>query len=192
MKRVLLLAVAMGLSSGFAYAQTSSPMTGPSNQEPPAARGPSSEQDVTGTVTRATQEFVEKVAASDRFEIESSRLALQKTRDPKLKEFARHMVEQHTQSTTKLKAAVIKARLPAMTPKLDAKEQAQLDELKSARAEGFDRKYITAQQAAHSEAIVLFQAYLSTADAPAIAAFARDVLPIIQQHKRMIEQIAGV
>jgi predicted outer membrane protein len=68
MKRTLTLAVGSGLFASVAFAQT-----------PPAA-APSS------------QDFVNKVATSDMFEIQASQLALSKQADADTKPFAEKMV----------------------------------------------------------------------------------------------------
>jgi putative membrane protein len=58
----------------------------------------------------STPDFVKKVAISDMFEIESSRLALTKQRDTDTKPFAERMVQDHQETSTELKQLVQSAR----------------------------------------------------------------------------------
>ena len=100
MKKTLILAVCCGLFASVAFAQT-----------PPAA-------------APSTQDFVNKVAISDMFEIQSSQLALAKQADADTKPFAEKMVQDHQKTSSELKALVeggkVKAKLPTA---LDSQHQ---------------------------------------------------------------------
>ena len=81
---------------------------------------------------QSAQEFVNKVAISDMFEIQSSRLALTKQPDKDTKPFAEKMVRDHQKTSNELKSLVdsgkVKAKLPTA---LDSEHQQMLDELKA-------------------------------------------------------------
>ena len=85
---------------------------------------------------QSAQEFVNKVAISDMFEIQSSRLALTKQPDKDTKPFAEKMVRDHQKTSNELKSLVdsgkVKAKLPTV---LDSEHQQMLDELKAKGAE---------------------------------------------------------
>src|SRR5215213_11030639 len=49
------------------------------------------------------QQFAQKVAISDMFEIESSKLAADKTKNDGIKNFANHMMTDHQKTTNELK-----------------------------------------------------------------------------------------
>ena len=83
MKRIIILAVGCGLFASVASAQT-----------PPPGSAP------------AAQDFVNKVAISDMFEIQSSQLALSKQADADTKPFAEKMVQDHQKTSNELKAMV--------------------------------------------------------------------------------------
>src|SRR3954449_1970593 len=119
MKRTLLLtAAACALAASVALAQT-----------PPAA-------------APTAQDFVNKVAVSDMFEIQSSQLALSKQADTDTKPFAEKMVQDHQKTSAELKAMVdggkVKATLPTA---LDTQHQKMLDELKAKNGKEFDQTY---------------------------------------------------
>ena len=82
MKKTLILAVGCGLFASVAFAQT------------PPAGAPSA------------QDFVNKVAVSDMFEIQSSQIALAKQADADTKPFAEKMVQDHQKTSSELKALV--------------------------------------------------------------------------------------
>ena len=81
MKKTLILAVGCGLFASVAFAQT-----------PPAAGAPSA------------QDFVNKVAISDMFEIQSSQLALAKQADADTKPFAEKMVQDHQKTSERIES----------------------------------------------------------------------------------------
>src|SRR6476620_8094067 len=118
MKKTLILSVCCGLFASVAFAQT-----------PPAAGTPS------------TQDFVNKVAVSDMFEIQSSHIALAKQADADTKPFAEKMIQDHQKTSSELKALVegsmVKLTLPAS---LDSEHQKMLDELNAKSGKDFDTR----------------------------------------------------
>jgi len=128
------------------------------------------------------QGFVDNAAASDQFEIESSKLAQTMAKDAAVKDFAAMMVKDHTKSSTELKAAAAKAT-PAVTvaPKLTSQQQSDLDALKSAGA-NFDKLYAQKQVAAHTQALALLQGYAATGDAAPLKDFASKTAPVVSKH----------
>jgi putative membrane protein len=134
--------------------------------------------------------FAEVAASSNMFEIESSQLALERTSNDEVKAFAEHMIEDHTAAGEKMKAAAAK---DGVTPPatMAEKEQAQLQELQSAEEEAFDQAYLTAQVAAHDEAVALFDAFSTEGEESALRAFAAETLPTLEEHKATAHELAG-
>lgn len=147
-----------------------------------AADPPNTAAAPAATATPATGSFLTTVAASNLFEIESSRLALTKSGNEKVKAFANQMVADHTQAGTKFKQAVTEAKLPPPAEKLDTRHQALLDDLTKRDGTAFDQAYIKAQHDAHVEAVALFDAYGRSGDNARIKQFATELLPTLKQH----------
>jgi putative membrane protein len=76
------------------------------------------------TPALATAEFVTSAAAGNQFEIDSSKLALSRTRSDAVKRFAQRMVEDHTDAAAKFKTAAAEAKLSPPGAALDAKHRA--------------------------------------------------------------------
>jgi putative membrane protein len=108
---------------------------------------------------QSAQDFVNKVAISDMFEIQSSRLALAKQPDKDTKPFAEKMIRDHQKTSNELKSLVkggkVKAELPTS---LDSEHQKMLDELKAKSGKEFDSNYDQIQVKAHEDAVALFDA----------------------------------
>ena len=153
---------------------------------PAFAADPPSTAAAPAAATPATGSFLMTVAASNLFEIESSRLALTKSGNDKVKAFANQMVTDHTQAATKFKAAVTEAKLPPPAEKLDTRHQAILDDLTKRDGNGFDQAYIKAQHDAHVEAVALFDAYARSGDNARMKQFAAELLPTLKQHLQRV------
>lgn len=136
------------------------------------------------TAAVSGQQFADMAAASDMFEIQSSRLALDKSKSDAVKTFARQMIDAHTQSSAKLKVAAA-AATPPIKPaeQMPADKQAKLDALGAAA--DFDAAYIRDQTAAHEEALSMLQNYAAGGDAPSLKAFAAETAPIVSHHLEM-------
>ena len=163
MKTALSLAAACGLLSTVAFAQPA----------PPSA-----------------QEFVNKVAISDTFEIQSSQLALTKQADADTKPFAAKMVMDHQKTSSELKSLIDSGKVKATLPTaLDAQHQKMLDDLKAKSGKDFDQSYDQIQVKAHQDAVALFEAYSRGGDNPDLKSWAAQTLPHLKEHLSMAQNL---
>lgn len=142
--------------------------------------------------TSAGQTFANTAAASDAFEIEASKLALTSATTPAIKAFAKKMIEAHTDSTAKLKAAAASAT-PGITPdpSLSADQQQMLDGLKAETGAAFDHAYVADQVTAHQKTLDALKAYSTGGDVQALKMFAGTLIPIVTAHLNMANGIKG-
>jgi putative membrane protein len=196
MKRLLISTSLVVLMSGAAYA---APADQPGHKSP--APGTNSEamsavEDTTagavGTIsaemTHTTKGFATAAAVSDMYEVAAAKVALRRSQQSDVKEFARKMVEAHTDTTSKLKGL-----LPAgVTPPahVDDRRQGMLDNLRGAKATDFDHRYAVQQVAAHREADILMRGYAKDGDNPAIKSFAGDTDQDVKMHLSMARDLA--
>ena len=128
-------------------------------------------------------DFVAKAAASDMFEIESSKLALTRTRNAEIKAFAQMMIEMHTQTTAGLKKAIADSGQPLVPPTaLPTDLQGKLDDLVKASDADFDKAYMDAQVDGHQAALDLMTRYAADGTVPALQAAAASTAPTVQEH----------
>ena len=139
-------------------------------------------------VTSAAQ-FVPMATSSNLFEIESSRLALDRARNPEVRRFARQMIRDHNTATRRMAAVVASTGMPMPPPAMTPKHQAMLTSVQGAA--DFDAAYMGAQVMAHQESVALFTAYGSNGDVPQLAAFARQTLPNLQMHLDHAQSVGG-
>lgn len=141
-----------------------------------------------GTNSGDAQEYINQAASSDMYEIQSSELAVEKARSPAVRQFAQQMITDHRASTQKLQTAATGSNLQAPPTEMMPAHRAKLEELREATGPAFDERYIEQQREAHKQAIDMHEAMTRTQNAPAqMAAFARETLPVVQGHARMLE-----
>jgi len=140
-----------------------------------------------------TQTFVTTVPNANAFEIQSSKLAEEKSASADVKAFAAAMIKDHTKVAEDFKAAVSQGQTTASikpaAPGLQPKEQ-MLDELKGAGGKDFDAKYIKMQTDAHRDAVALFSTYAQSGDDPAMKEFAKKTLPVLKMHEKHVKDLA--
>jgi putative membrane protein len=140
-------------------------------------------------VSPSTPDFVQQVAISDMFEIQSSELAMQRD-DATTKAFAEHMISAHRKTSDELKGLVASEKVKATLPtKLDSAHQEKLDKLKGLHGTDFIKQYRSDQIEAHKDAVSLFERYADGGDNPALKEWAGKTLPALRRHLEMAEQL---
>ena len=140
---------------------------------------------------KSAQGFVDGATIGNQFEIFSSQLALQKSQNDNVKQFAQQMIDDHTAAATKLNTtlASMNTTAPQAPQNLDSKHQKMLDKLKDASSSDFDKLYIKDQVKAHDEAVTLFHDYSKHGDNDALKSFASDTLPTLKEHQEKVDQL---
>jgi putative membrane protein len=139
-----------------------------------------------------TMQYVEAMANGNMFEIQSSQLALQKSRNASVRRFAQRMIDEHTRMTTQLSTAV-RSTGPSLTvpTQMDSRHQSAIQDLQGVTGRAFDRMYLTSQINAHNEALIVNQNYAQMGDDPALRQLANSAIPVIQEHLDQAQRIAG-
>jgi putative membrane protein len=141
-------------------------------------------------VSPTTQDFVKEAAVSDMFEVQSSELATQKSNDGPTKDFAQHMIQDHSKTTSDLKSFVSSGKIQAEIPaEMDSPHQSKLDKLKSLNGADFDKQYHSDQVAGHKDAVSLFERYAKGGENAELKAWAAKTFPTLQAHLKMAEDL---
>jgi putative membrane protein len=133
--------------------------------------------------------FVKKAAQDGMTEVEAGKVALSKSRDESVRNFAQRMVDDHGKANAEL-SSIAKAKGIDVPKELDAEHQAMVDALSAKSGAEFDREYSNHMNMDHSKAIALFEAGSKSADAD-LAGFAKKTLPTLKQHKQLAEKLPG-
>ncbi|MBN8840832.1 MAG: DUF4142 domain-containing protein [Sphingomonadales bacterium] len=133
--------------------------------------------------TPTGQEFANRAARSDAFEIAAAKLAGVDAAARKVKAFAREMVAAHARSTAAIKAAAARAT-PVITPDptLTDDQMEKLADLGRLKGAAFDRAYMTGQIDAHERARSLIEDYARHGEVASLKEAAGTIAPIVKKH----------
>jgi putative membrane protein len=133
--------------------------------------------------------FVSKAAQDGMTEVELGKVALDKSKDPKVREFAQRMVTDHGKANRELESIAKRKGIDA--PKmLDTEHQTMVKKLQSQDGEAFDLEYSKHMNMDHDKAIDLFEATTESSDTD-LAGFAKKTLPTLKEHKQMASKLPG-
>ena len=130
-----------------------------------------------------------QASASDMFEIESSKLAVQKG-DEQTKAFAQQMITDHEKTSAELKAMLAGGKVngtPVTALTEDHKEE--LDDLAKLSGVEFKEEYFDDQVDAHEDAVDLFKRYAEGGENSDLKAWAAKTLPALEHHYKMAQDL---
>lgn len=138
-------------------------------------------------------DFVDKAAAGGIAEIETSRLALEKSASADVKAFANMMITDHSKANDELAAIAKKhdIEVPDTTTLVKQAKEKILD----MRDESFDAAYANNQVKAHEDTIELFKKEANTVTddkvkgATELKGFAQKMLPGLEKHLAMAKKL---
>jgi len=137
-----------------------------------------------------TTAYVSKAQIGDLMEIELGRIAVQRSQNEKLRNFARKMVDAHSVMLSDFAGAVQAAGLSVIRPKLEAEDMRKIDELRALPDGEFDKAYITTQISMHKEALDLHQGYARGGESTVLKKAAEKAVPLVREHLQMAEGLA--
>ena len=150
-----------------------------------------------GTAFAATSnDFVDSAAAGGIAEVETSRLALEKSSSADIKAFANMMITDHAKANDEL-AALAKKNDIEMPDSTTLVKQAK-EKILDLRDESFDAAYANNQVKAHEDTIELFKKEANTVTddrtkgATDLKGFAQKMLPALEKHLDMAKKLQAV
>lgn len=140
--------------------------------------------------TSAT-DYVKMAADSDMFEIQSSKLALMRSKRDDVKSYAKQMIADHTMTSKALMAGLKNNDRTIARPstKLSAENSAKLALLKKAPKASFDDLYLQQQVAAHQTAWALHKGYSLDGTDATLKQIASTAVPVIERHLGHAQQM---
>jgi len=135
--------------------------------------------------------FAKKVTSANTLEIQSSELAMDQAHSSNVKSLAEQMIKGYTKAGKDLKSAVAKAQISTPAPEEpDAGQKSMLAKLKNTHACAFDEACVSAQLAAHKEAVSLFGTHARSGRAAPLKRFAQSTLLTLEHHLSMTQQLS--
>jgi putative membrane protein len=134
-----------------------------------------------GPVT--TESFLRQAIAIAKFQSESSRLALRKTRNDTVVAFAHQISLDYAAAGMKFRQAVAESKLPMPRDVLDTSRKTLFDELsKTPPGKPFAKAYVDMVTSVLSEDLALFETYAKSGDNARLQYFAEQMVPVVRSH----------
>src|SRR4051812_40685651 len=135
------------------------------------------------------QKCAAKIADTNNFEIQAGQLAQQKAQSDEIKQFAKMMVDDHTQAQQQLQQ-IAQRKSWQLSERLMPVHQAMLDELSKLDGQEFNRAYLYGQVAGHTKTALKLRDDKTELQDPELRQYAATILPKVQQHLQHGQQLA--
>lgn len=145
----------------------------------------------TGAMGEQDRELMEDLAQANIAEIETGRLALKKSQDRKVRQFAQTMIDDHTSALNDLRQLAQRkdVKLP---PDTDFQHKAIATALKALPDDRFDDRYMEhVGVIEHRRTVDLLEKTQRSSQDPDLKANAGRTLPVVQHHLSMAREISG-
>ena len=132
------------------------------------------------------QKFMEDAARAGLAEVDAAKLARQKGESQAVKDFARHMEEDHAKANEELKK-LAGSKGVSLPTDVDAKHKRMSAELNKHTAAQFDREYMGQQVNDHKQVVHEFEREAKNGRDADVKKWAADKLPTLRQHLEMAQ-----
>lgn len=135
-------------------------------------------------------DFASKAMASNNFELQTASIALSKSQNPNIKQYAQMITDDHTAAGNEL-STIVKNKNWQLSTSDDQNYKSMIDQLNNADTASFDRIYTDLMVKSHQDAISLFKdASTGTAITDAdLKKFATDKIPVFGKHLDQIKNM---
>src|ERR1700755_3276173 len=135
------------------------------------------------------KEFVKKALEGNMAEVQMGQLALQKSSDEQVKQFAQRMVDDHTKMLDQMKP--VAEQMGVKIPEGPSKGQMKsMDKMKGLSGEAFDQAYIKSMVKDHKNDDSEFRQEAQSTQNPQLKQMVMQSDQMIQTHLQQIQQIA--
>jgi putative membrane protein len=135
-------------------------------------------------------DFAASAVSANLFEIQSSQLALERSKTPAVRALAERIIAEHTKANTALMVALKTSGATAPIEVLLQAHQNKLNDLKNASVDDFDKKYIDTQKDAHKDTIKVFEDYVKNEAEGPVKDFARKTISTLNAHLVEVEKLS--
>ncbi len=146
------------------------------------------EKNFKGTDMQKDADFASEAATGSMMEVELGKLAMANASAPRVKEFGKAMIDDHTTANAEL-SSVAQSKNIALPAVPDNSKQKKIDELRQKTGTDFDKAYIDLMVSDHKDDIDLFQKEADKGNDADLKAWASAKVPVLQHHLQMAQEI---
>ena len=139
-------------------------------------------------VTATEADFLKTAAASNLAEIEMAKLALKKSDDPKIKEFAEQMVKDHGEANKNLEALDKRSNIP-FNPEISKEDKITYGKLEELKGEEFNEAYVKNAVSDHKKDSSDYKSGMNKVADRDVLDYIKKFDPIIEQHLQMAHKL---
>lgn len=153
-----------------------------------APQAPEAAQPAGSALKSADRDFLDNAAQAGHLEMEGSKLALQKSHNEGVKNFAQRVLEDHGKAASELSALAARKnyKLPAEPSIMQRAKLKMLD----VRDDSFDEAYVDQIGiSAHEDAVKLFEDAAKDVQDADVKAFAAKTLPTLKSHLQAAQSL---
>lgn len=140
-----------------------------------------------GTATDAG--FVTNASGAGIAEVKLSELAAANASSAEVKEFAQHMITDHTKAGDELKSIASGEKGYATAEAPPPAAQKDIDALSRLKGADFDKQYAKVMVADHEKAVAIFEVEAEKGSNKNLQAFAKKTLPTLKEHLKMAKTL---
>lgn len=129
----------------------------------------------------ADHDFAMKASASGLAEVNLSNLAVTRSQNSAVRQFAQQMVNDHTKANRELIALANRQQIP-LAKTMDEKHQKLFEDLSKMDGNKFDHAYMEGMVKDHEEAVKLFDSESKDGKDEALKSWAGKTLPVLKKH----------
>ncbi|MCF0052440.1 DUF4142 domain-containing protein [Dyadobacter chenwenxiniae] len=133
-------------------------------------------------------EFAVAAANGGMAEVALSKIAGDKATDPKVKEFAKQMITDHSKANDELKALAASKNITLPSAPNEEKQKAAAD-LGAKSGSDFDKAYISQMKKDHEQTVKLFEDAQKEVKDAELKAFIDKTLPVIKAHAEHVKTL---
>jgi putative membrane protein len=144
--------------------------------------------DSTSAVAEDDAEFAVAAANGGMAEVALSKIAGEKATDPKVKEFAKQMITDHSKANDELKTLASSKNITLPSAPNEEKQKAAAD-LGGKSGSDFDKAYIAQMKKDHDQTVKLFEDAQKEVKDMELKAFIDKTLPVIKAHAEHVKSL---
>lgn len=153
------------------------------------SKAASKSSDTSGKLAKSDQEMMQKIAQTNIAEIETAKLAQEKSKNEEVRSFAKKMMDDHTTAQDELEK-LAQSKGVTLPNKPDAKHQAAMKKMTTLSEKEFDKQYMSqAGEKDHREARKLLDRVSKQAKDEELKQYATKTIAAVDEHGKMAKEM---
>jgi len=140
-------------------------------------------------LSRADRQFVDMVATTDMTEAHEGQVAENQASRAEVKDFAKTLVQDHTQSYEELTELAAKVGI-AIPKGINVGKNIEIQQLARLKGERFDQQFDRDEIADHHRVLASVKREAAHGQDPDVKAYAAKMIPVLEKHLGLAEQCA--